>query len=71
MVLKAKTIYLPEELIEKITTKSATNNFSNRVQELIEKGLIYESKGGEEGVREAIISLVKSYNKKTNNPIPI
>lgn len=69
--MKAKTIYLEEEVIEKIMKDSLTNNFSKRIQDLVEKGMLYEAKGEKTGVREAILSLIKAYNCKTNTPIPI
>lgn len=67
--MKAKTIYIQDDLLNRVMENSSSKKFSNRVQDLLEKGLLYESKGDEMGVRESILALVKAYNKRTNKPI--
>ena len=65
---KIKTIYFEEELIEKI---GETKNFSERVKDLIRKGLSAEKKGADMSMHDLLESVVLKYNEKAKNPIYI
>lgn len=65
---KIKTIYFEDELIEKI---GKTKNFSERVKDLIRKGLAVEKKGADMTMRDLLESVVIKYNEKAKSPIYI
>jgi hypothetical protein len=58
----AKTIYIKKDLIEEI----GEGNFSERVNDLIVKGLVYEKNGDKATFRSSVEYLLQYYNK--HNP---
>ena len=65
---KIKTIYFEDDLIEQI---GETKNFSERVKELIRKGLYAEKKGEEMSMHDLLESFVKKFNKNAKRPVYI
>ena len=65
---KMKTIYFDDELLEQI---GETKNFSERIKELVVKGLQLEQKGNELTMSQLLETFVKKYNAKTNKPVHI
>lgn len=65
---KMKTIYFDDELLSQI---GETKNFSERVKELVAKGLQLEQKGNELSMSQLLETFVKKYNVKTNKPVYI
>ena len=63
---RAKTIYINSDVVEQL----GDCNFSERVNELIIKGLEYEKNGDNLTMRKIIEFLLQSYNSKhPNSPI--
>ena len=66
---KVKTIYLEDEMITEIMTNAGNLSFSERVRELISKGLKYEQGTNDLSIRDLITALGRAYNKKSKEPI--
>ena len=64
-----KTIYFEDELIKEVLANSSAKNFSERVKELIRKGLAVEEKGEDLSFRDHLEWAVKRYNEKAKKPI--
>ena len=63
---KMKTIYFEDDLLTEI---GETKNFSERVKELIRKGLQIEKKGNEMSMSQLLEAFVKKYNAHSKTPI--